>query len=275
MERNGTLRSKVAGGFQIELKVRMKALAPLLAVATLFSSMLRGDASPFEEQTRIAILLAMDEDFRVVSSRGKNHRQVDVGGASVTLMEIDGKKIALAKVGRGPAKAAASALATIVAGDDPWYLFTLTPAGGLCGQAVNQIVIPSRIVEKSNDTTLEVISSVAGDLMVDDGDFQLCSVDAFVSSNENVQHMVEGGNCLVDMNSFWISEVAAGAGTEHIPIRVISDDAGNDAGQQFREFAETYKGEGGELLLKIIQSLPIPKNSAMAHENILSEIKNH
>lgn len=250
----------------------MKNFYLAIGAVILLSTVATGNGGPFSDQTRIVILLAMDEDFKKVTDQGKNVRQTSVGGINVSLLEIDGKKIALSKVGRGPAKAAVSALASILGGDDPWYLFTVTPAAGLCGQPVGDILVPQKLTEQGGGDILKIdTKSVLGDKW--EGEIvQLCSVDSFISSNEEAQNIASNGNCLLDMNSYWISEVAEKAGASHIPIRVVSDDAGSGAGEQFKEFAKNYKGEGAEFLLQIIRDLPVPLNSAMAHENILSEI---
>lgn len=250
----------------------MKIFYSTIGAVILLATGATGNGNPFSDQTRIVILLAMDEDFKKVADQGKNVRQTSVGGVNVSLLEIGGKKIALSKVGRGPSKAAVSALSSILGGDDPWYLFTVTPAAGLCGQPVGDILIPQKFSEQGGGDVIKVDArSVLGDKWEGEP-IQLHSVDSFISSDEEAQSIASNGNCLLDMNSYWISEVAEKAGTIHIPIRVVSDDAGSGAGEQFKEFAKNYKGEGAEFLLQIIRDLSVPLNSAMAHENILSEI---
>lgn len=225
----------------------------------------------FVEQTRIAVLLAMDEDFRKFSERGKNPRQISVGGVPVTLTEIEGKKIALAKIGRGPSKAATSALGCLLGGDDPWYVFTVTPAAGLCGQNIGEIVIPAKVSNAEGEESIE--TKLNGAVSSIDPAGQLCSVGSFISSNDIVKDLLEKGNCLVDMNAYWVSEVARGAGSAHIPIRVISDDAGGEAGEQFRSFAAGYEGQGADFLLEVLRDLPVPGNSVFAHRNISAEVE--
>lgn len=232
--------------------------------------MAKGD--PYKEQTKIAVLLALDVDFQNFLKGGKNSRRVDIGGVNVTLLEIEGKKVALAKIGRGPAKAAISAMGCLLAGDSPWYLFSVTPAAGICGQQVGEIVIPKKIIERNEKSkTYETDSQeIQNGRLVSGG--QLYSSDSFVSSNEKATTLSEEGSCLIDMNSYWVSEVAERNDAKHVPIRVISDDAGNEAGAQFREFDEKYKGEATSVLLDIIANLPVPERSILAHKNILSEI---
>jgi nucleoside phosphorylase len=252
-------------------------MTKILALFFVFFSPIYGTAStvanPFEEQVRIAILWALDRDYQTIANKGKNARQVTVAGKSATIMDIGDKKIVLTKIGRGPAKAATSALVALVAGDEPWYVFTVTPAAGICGQHNGKILIPSRIVDERGEGKFEVDRKDLG--LEEDDDYQLCSVSEFVSSDSATRKLVEEQNCMIDMNSYWISEVAEAAGAKHIPIRVISDDAGNDAGGQFRNFAAEYSGQGADFLLKLIDKLPIPPNSALAHENILTELKNN
>jgi nucleoside phosphorylase len=77
---------------------------------------------------------------------------------------------------------------------------------------------------------------------------------------------------MVDMGAHWFSLAAARASATHIPVRVISDDAGNDAGLNFREFMENYEGSAGRAVLEIIDLLPVPPNSILAHDNLVREV---
>ena len=250
----------------------MNRLFLALIGTVLWPVMAIAEGDPYKEQTKIAVLLALDVDFQNFLKDGKNSRQVNVGGVNVTLVEVAGKKIAVAKIGRGPAKAAISAMGCLLAGDNPWYLFSVTPAAGICGQQIGEIAVPKKIVDgdeknKPYETDDEEIKS---ERLVVDG--QLRSSDSFISSNETATAFSEEGSCFIDMNAYWVSEVAEMHDAKHVPIRVVSDDAGSDAGGQFREFDEKYKGEATDALLDIIANLPVPKRSILAHENILSEI---
>jgi nucleoside phosphorylase len=249
-------------------------LPPFIPFTVLLLLVLPALGSPFEESARICVLVATEKDAGILerASTSPPKRTVSAGW-SIRELTISGKKVLLAKAGRGPAEASASATAILAASPSPWYLISATPAAGLCGQSSGQVLVVGSTASllsgksESYDLTRKFPKTIQAS-----PDASLCSVDSFVSSDAEALSLSESGYCLVDMGGHWFSSAAARASATHIPIRVISDDAGNDAGSRFREFLSEYEGDAGQTVLEMIASLSIPANSIMAHENLAREV---
>ncbi len=63
------------------------------------------------------------------------------------------------------------------------------------------------------------------------------------------------------MNSFGLVQACQNAGVPLVIFKVVSDEAGDEAGQQFREFVSNYDGVLGGAVRQAIEKLPISKDS--------------
>ncbi len=64
----------------------------------------------------------------------------------------------------------------------------------------------------------------------------------------------------IDMNLWGLLSACADHEVPLIALRIVSDQAGDSASEQFAEFTKNYRGEGGDFIAKIIRELP--KNPA-------------
>lgn len=95
------------------------------------------------------------------------------------------------------------------------------------------------------------------------------SGDAFVASRSARERVAKESACrFVDMNSFGLVQACEKPGVPLVIFKVVSDEAGDEAGQQFRDFVSSYDGALGRALRDAIQNLPVSVDSPAAYENI-------
>jgi len=85
----------------------------------------------------------------------------------------------------------------------------------------------------------------------------VASGEQFISSMELRDEIHNATQCTaVDMNLFGLHSALALHRIPSIHIRVVSDNADENAVQDFKQFIRGYQGDGGKILAEWVQSLP-------------------
>lgn len=94
----------------------------------------------------------------------------------------------------------------------------------------------------------------------------VASGDVFIADeSERVRLRSVTGMSLVDMNLHGIQTATITHALPALHLRIVSDHAGNEASEEFRKFALTYKGELGTRVADLIKSLPQDDESPLSY----------
>lgn len=97
----------------------------------------------------------------------------------------------------------------------------------------------------------------------------VASGEVFVSSTSYHEQLAQQtGADAVDMNLFGLTSVCS---DHHLPVqhwRIVSDNADNDAGEDFKKFLQQYDGAGGKALAEPIKNLPADPNSPQSYPEL-------
>jgi nucleoside phosphorylase len=75
------------------------------------------------------------------------------------------------------------------------------------------------------------------------------------------------------MNSFGLAMACEQTRTPLLILKVISDYADHNAGENFKEFVSSYDGQGGRMARELIQSLPPSPSSPESYDKIRKIMK--
>jgi adenosylhomocysteine/aminodeoxyfutalosine nucleosidase len=98
---------------------------------------------------------------------------------------------------------------------------------------------------------------------------QLASGEVFIASGRErirIQEMTSAQ--LIDMNLAGLVFSTKNHGLPLTALRLVSDSADQNAGEDFRKFDKSYGGEGIELFISWLESLPENKKSIDQHPNL-------
>jgi len=85
----------------------------------------------------------------------------------------------------------------------------------------------------------------------------LASGESFIASAAKRERLrTATGAHLVDMNSHGLAAACTDHGVPLVILRVVSDRADEQAGETFRAFVESYDGQGGRIVARLIENLP-------------------
>ncbi|MFZ4776005.1 MAG: hypothetical protein ACOYM3_11605 [Terrimicrobiaceae bacterium] len=103
---------------------------------------------------------------------------------------------------------------------------------------------------------------------------KLASGDAFIAQDAERRRVQEISSAqVVDMNSFGLALACQQAKTSLLILKVVSDRADKNAGDDFKAFAKSYEGTGGQLARTLILQLPPSPSSPDTYENIRSLLR--
>jgi adenosylhomocysteine nucleosidase len=96
---------------------------------------------------------------------------------------------------------------------------------------------------------------------------RMVSGEAFIASEEKGAELAEDFEAhVVEMNAFGLLTALQGTSAKILILRVVSDLANERASEDFSEFLETYRGDGGTMVAELIKSLPVGKDEPAAHD---------
>lgn len=95
------------------------------------------------------------------------------------------------------------------------------------------------------------------------------SGDVFVASeSERARINSLSGMPVIDMNLFGVQTAINAHHRPALHLRIVSDRAGDNASEEFRQFAASYKGQLGHEVAKLIKSLPKDLESPASYPGI-------
>ena len=236
---------------------------------------------------KIAFFYALDADFRALKATGTEARQpMKVGGRGIQVVSVGKHTVYAIKMGAGPVETAISAEA-LLAKFPCDFAFSLGPVGALSndlevgkwyrvssvtayqkgswtdsGFQIAKAFVISPANEGQRDLTMPT-------LFEDLKSIAIASGEIFIASGRYRQQLRElAGADAVDMNLFGLITVCA---DHHIPLinwRVVSDNADDNASEDFRKFTQTYDGAGGKALAELIRNLPPNPNSPESYPEL-------
>ena len=243
----------------------------------------------------VAFFYALDADFGALQKQGSVLRQpVKIGQRAVQVLSLGKHKVYAIKMGSGAVETATSAQA-LIARFRCDRAYSLGPVGGLADTLpvgswhwVKQATAYQRGSWTTSGFQLNKAAIINFDLPAQSGDLPelfrnagpitVASGEIFVNSNSYREQLREtSGAEAVDMNLFGLTTVCADHRIPLVNWRIISDKADDNAGEDFRKFTESYKGEGGTALAELIKNLPPNPNSPQSYpelEKLLREEKN-
>jgi nucleoside phosphorylase len=239
----------------------------------------------------IALFHALDEDLSSLKREGATQvRSFSVGDTSVSQLTIAGHTIYAVKMGSGCVQTCVSAQA-LLAKQKCDLAMSLGPVGDIKGTLdkkmwyrVNEVTawqrgtqgdtgyVPQR--EARQTLALPQGNPQASETYATMPAISVASGEVFVASDSFRAELASLTKCdAVDMNLFGLLAVLQSHKIEGIHLRIPSDNADNNASDDFRRFTENYKGEGGKIVAKIIRALPEDRTSPAAH-NALRKLLN-
>lgn len=201
-------------------------------------------------------------------------------GTVIQSFRVGAHRVVAARMGVGNIETALNAIQTLNF-RPPDLVISEGPAGGLHeGVRPGSVFRIGRVVGYQRGTFGEngwSLAPEAGvDLMIQEAgladDLPVCGLaagDAFVASaaaRDQIRSLT--GADLVDMNSYGLMLACRRTRSPVVILKIVSDGAGEKAGEEFRSFIESYGGMLGEKARGVILGMPASPESPDAHENI-------
>jgi len=240
---------------------------------------------PAARASTIAFLYALDADLATVKD-GAPSRSYECGGTSVQEFQVGKHKVRAAKMGAGNIDTAIST-ANLLGRFPADLLVSVGPSGALVDGLptgawfrVKKVVGYQRgslgnagwVVSPTAMIELAVPGVVAETKATRFSEFEervLASGDAFVANDAERARVREiAGADAVDMNSFGLVVAAEQTKTPVVIWKVVSDGANVEAGEDFKKFIRSYKGEGGQMVRALLLALSTSPASPESYEHI-------
>lgn len=218
---------------------------------------------------RIAIIVAMQSEFNLVSNILENAESREIGGAKALVGELSGKQIILLKSGIGKVNAAMQ-VTSLIAEMHPDYIINSGVAGGIgegmrqgdivvgtetcyhdvwCGEGEWGQVQGFPLKFSANENLLEVAKNVNSQQSAVNSRLVfglICTGDQFISdlaTLQGIKHNFPDGKA-VDMESAAIAQVCYAKNVPFMSLRIVSDTPGmetDNTAQYLDFFAEAPK----------------------------------
>ncbi len=222
-----------------------------------------------------AFFYALDADYQALKESAREAGQpIQVGSRSIHRLHLGPHTIYAVKMGSGAVETAASAQAVLTRFHCDWA-FALGPAGALTDKCpigswyrVARIVawqrgvagiagtVQSEASSWNYDWSKMPVTNLPAVLQTTSG-ISVASGEMFVtSSSERERLYATTETDVVDMNSFGLALVCADHNVPLFAWKIISDNADENASENFRAFVAKYRGEGGKALADVIGALP-------------------
>lgn len=228
----------------------------------------------------IAYLFALEEDLSALKQETTFLKTKQVGSRTITILEYGDHRILATRMRSGCVQTAISVEAvTQTASCD--YIFSIGPAGSLTdsvaqsswyyvssvipyqfgtarpGGFINSQFDETTIIESQSDPLKEL--QRAG----------VASGETFVASSRMRETIFSKTQAsIVDMNSSGLVIAASNRNIPLIILRIVSDNADDDAQRTFQEFSTEYNGEGARLFLQWMDALKPSKAAPDSYSKI-------
>ena len=224
----------------------------------------------------IGYFFALDADLHGLEYVAHDMGQpIKVGTHLIQRLQLDSHTIYAVKMGSGAAETASSAQALLSHYRCDWG-FSLGPAATMSALNTGQWYRVGRVMawQRNNldswntDWSRLPVANLPPPLN-STGTITVASGEQFISSTgerDHVQALTLAD--ALDMNGFGLSLVCADHGVPLFSWKIISDRADENAGEDFRAFTTSYKGEGGRALAEIIRNLPANPNDPASYPAI-------
>ncbi len=238
------------------MMVRFGVFVSLVLLATS----LRGET--------VGFFYALDADFAALRAEaGGAGRMAKVGGTEVEILKIGGHEVVAARMGAGCVVTAVSASA-VFAKYPCDLVVSVGPVGGLDAKAkIGEWFLVERVVGYQRGT-----ENVGGFAMARAATFEVAVPD-WVAVGKMEPLVVASGEVFsasdafrdglrertgagaIDLNLFGLVVACRSFGVPMVAMRVVSDRAGDDAGEEFGRFSRDDDGEGGRRAVGVIRGL--------------------
>ncbi len=229
----------------------------------------------------IAVLYALEEDLKTL--RGDSPFSTStINGTKIQTFRVAKHRVFATQMGVGNAETAINA-SNLLARNRCDLVVAVGPAGSLGDtMAMGEMIQIERVVGYQRGTWTrtgwELSPSATTLFPTDSIDLNipevgkkngLASGDAFIASLAARERIATESGCgLVDMNSYGLLQACEKAGVPLAIFKVVSDQAGDEAGDQFRDFVSSYDGRLGRAVRRAIEKMPISNDSPAAYESI-------
>lgn len=238
----------------------------------------------------VAFFYALDADFSALKVEGIVARQpIKVGEHAIQVVSLGKHKVYAIKMGSGAVETAVSTQALLARfrcdrayslgpvgaiSDDltvgKWFRvksFTAYQKGSWSNSGFQ---LNKNAVTEFGAPTKEALPALFQNLTT----IAVASGEVFISSDNYRDQLRETtGAQAVDMNLFGLATVCADHRVPLVNWRIVSDKANDNAGEDFRKFTESYKGEGGKALADLIKNLPPNPNSPESYPELQKLLK--
>jgi nucleoside phosphorylase len=204
-----------------------------------------------------------------------------VNGTPIQVFRIGSHRVVAARMGAGNVETAIN-VSNVLSRRTCDLVISVGPAGNLSDQKINSCVLVKKVVGYQRGTwgksgwelapgavhNLDE-SLIESSLSKELGFVAVASGEAFVSQGDaRARLFLETGCALVDMNSFGLTSVCRKAQVPLTMLKIVSDHADANAGEDFKSFVANYDGSLGAVVRAALEKLPVSKNSPAAHERI-------
>lgn len=220
----------------------------------------------------IGICIADKEEYAPLEAFVSEHSGKTYSGAGRPMLEtsLEGVSVRAICAGIGKVNAAVGAMELISSGCN--IIFNIGYAGGISGVRRGEILVGEKFLEHDFDLTsigygfaekpaqeyiysadAKLTKALCGSLHTNSG--TVVTGDRFINDSvlrENLKENFGANAC--DMEAAAVAYAAASKGVPFCSVKIISDDAGNDALDSYREMNE---GAGASLLEVMINCLKI------------------
>lgn len=225
---------------------------------------------------QIAVVYSLEADAKVLRDQApQTITPASLREKGISKTQIGEHDVYLIQAGSGT-ELSASRTTKILENTHPQWLIHLGPAGALGENTPNQTFEITSVVphqhgtlndqgqQPGEETLLTKKTNLPGNT--------LASGNSFINNTQAKTTLAAKTNAqLVDMNSqgVLIAQKESSVPEENtVILKVVSDQANEEAGPEFREFANSYQGDLAKLLIPWIQSLPPDPSNAKNLPNL-------
>jgi len=219
------------------------------------------------KKVSVGLIIAMEEEFRALDGMISKRKEVFLNGIRFILGKINNVKIAIALSGIGKVNAARTTT-TLSHAFSPECIISTGVAGGLGKLSKLSVVIADGLVQHDIDLTsfgrqkgalpgmespvilaTREIRDRLNKVAVSANIGIIATGDQFIASESKALEIANEFQAIAcDMESAAVAQVANLEGISFGVIRVISDDAGKDADEDFSAFLEKAASLNGQIV---------------------------
>lgn len=240
----------------------------------------------------IGVFYALDADFEALKSEAVVARQpAKIGEHQVQILLLGKHKVYATKMGSGAVETALAGEAMLGSFHCD-RAFSIGPVGALSDglesskwYEVHSVVAYQKGSWTSSGFQLSKLSRLDNvsvrdialkmpQLFKDLEPISVASGEIFISSTRYREEMRSVTHAdAVDMNLFGLTSACV---AHHVPLlswRIVSDEADDNAAEDFRKFTQRYDGAGGKAVAELIRNLPANPNSPESYPALQKLLK--